>query len=297
MIPIALAGFYSISQACKELSTKDKDIYPENLLRLVSTGALTLYCEVDEQLAEIARPSALDKLDYSFGKHHFASFEIPTEWLSVIINSYERWRDGPQYSGFSEHFDALHWFPEKIRVFETQEVVYFDTGSLTGLQLHYSSALYFHSSDLNKLIGISPETDKLVQAKPLEIPAQDYISALRMLAERKAGPIPEKSISESYKRKLLEGYSKKHESPKPSDEVNVWTNQLVKYHYKGLKKASDSLKENLRFLAVTIAGPFPEHSSGFMTPDEEWTNNLIQKLNSEQQCKFTAQQWLELLKG
>ena len=42
MIPIALAGFYSISQACKELSTKDKDIYPENLLRLVSTGALTL---------------------------------------------------------------------------------------------------------------------------------------------------------------------------------------------------------------------------------------------------------------
>lgn len=297
MTHIPLAGFYSIDQACAALTTKEKDIYPENLLRLVGDGTLTLYREIQEYLEDYTDDPNFSELDFSFGKHHFGSFELPEEWLNVIITSYENWRQGPQWSNMSPHFDYIHWFPPRLKVFGTDKEIRFDTEKYYYLEFPSSGHFHFHASDLNKLLGILPEPVKQARAAQMEIPTRDYVAALRILAETKAGPVPQNSVTKPYLSKLLDGQSKNQFGSKVSDSVQTWTSHLIKYHNTELKKLSERYKNNLCYLAVAIAGPLPELRPGMPVANEEWVTNLIEALPEEHQQRFTHKKWLEILKN
>ena len=296
MIQIPLAGFYSIDQACAALSNSTTEVYPENLLRLVANGTLNVYCEIFEYLQDYSEDEAISSLDFSFGKKHFGSFELPENWLNVIIDSYHQWRISPQFSNMSEHFDCIHWFPTTINLHQSRSTITFDTKKFNYLQFPSSREFYFNGDELNQLFGIPSSQPKQSRESNLDLPSSQYVSALRILASLKAGSIPEKSISISYLSKLLKDDHINEFKNTVSRDEQCWTNHLIKYHRNGVKRISREFKNNLCFLAVSIGGEFPSSKTGTHMPDFKWVSKLIKRLPTEDQAKLLEGEWLEILK-
>jgi hypothetical protein len=270
-----LSGYYDLKSACRALSDKNRDVYPELLLRHVLSGNLNTYKFIDEYdldlLSEYPGTTLLrqhlERLDFfALSEEDRAALVgqifIPKELVRLAIEHYECYRSDEADKYLKIDFYHTHWYPRTMVLVSLGQEVNLQGDSLNYLEFPITE-IYFDSAELNSLFGLAP----LLPVQPPQTKARNpadkpllkpYHQLYRQLAEIQAGPIPEQSVKQHYLQALtinLPEWQRQKPQHPVADNVATWKQHLIGYQNAPARKVlpAGNFIHHLLFLIFSVA--------------------------------------------